>query len=242
MKSQKIERKFVLGGEMKTEQGETLKEIVKQYYGAGTQADKKTIDECIKNVEAKGFLDECRKVVAEQERKRIHIGKLHINKVACLAFLLCTFLVVSGFTMVISYIKSVHIVEKDEYSTVEFEYNDNSNSQVKKVIEEYYKPAWVPEEYHIVSEIRTKLEYSITYENENGTYRIYYTQTTPAVKHHFDTKNGKHESVFDGKYFGEYVETKDGCYLVVTDGTYLYCLYGDIAGIKNKDTLIKMLK
>ena len=89
MKNQTLERKFVLGGgEMKTEQGETLKEIVKQYYGAGTSEDQKTIDECIKNVEARGFLEECRKAVAEQENKRIHIGKLHINKVACVVVVL----------------------------------------------------------------------------------------------------------------------------------------------------------
>lgn len=85
--------------EMNTEQGETFKEIVKQYYGAGSQVDQNTIDECIKNVEAKGFLDECRKVVKEQEKKRIHIGKLCINKVACVVVVLSTILIGFGFAV-----------------------------------------------------------------------------------------------------------------------------------------------
>jgi len=85
--------------EMNTEQGETLKEIVKQYYGAGSQVDQNTIDECIKNVEAKGFLDECRKVVKEQEKKRIHIGKLCINKVACVVVALSAILIGFGFAV-----------------------------------------------------------------------------------------------------------------------------------------------
>ena len=91
---------------MNTEQGETFKEIVKQYYGAGSQVDQNTIDECIKNVEASGLLDKCRKVVAEQERKRIHIGKLSLNRVACLICAVCSALLLCGFG---------YIVIKDAY-------------------------------------------------------------------------------------------------------------------------------
>lgn len=92
--------------EMNTEQGETFKEIVKQYYGAGSQVDQNTIDECIKNVEASGLLDKCRKVVAEQEKKRIHIGKLSLNRVACLICAVCSALLLCGFG---------YIVIKDAY-------------------------------------------------------------------------------------------------------------------------------
>ena len=85
--------------EMNTEQGETLKEIVKQYYGAGSQVDRSIIDECIKNVEAGGLLDKCRKVVAEQERKRIHIRKMYVIKVACTIAVLFVMLFAFGFAM-----------------------------------------------------------------------------------------------------------------------------------------------
>lgn len=93
---------------MNTEQGETLKEIVKEYYGAGTFVDQKTIDECKKNVEAKGFLDECRKVVEEQEKKRIHIGRVHINKVACIVAILSVILLISGFAVRLGYMNGIN--------------------------------------------------------------------------------------------------------------------------------------
>lgn len=238
MKSQKIERKFVLGGEMKTEQGETLKEIVKQYYGAGTQADQKTIDECIKNVEAKGFLDECRKVVAEQERKRIHIGKLHINKVACVAVVLSMIMFVTGFTMVIKHIKSIRLTNEEDHSEVLFEYNDNPNEQVPNKIKEYYTPAWIPDGYRIVYEDKGEYIYTITYEKIEGGNQISYIQKLPKGANYYSTENGGREKVSFGKYTGEYAETDSAFYLVVTDGTYLYSLISDI---ENKDTLINML-
>ena len=31
-----------------------------------------------------------------------------------------------------------------------------------------------------------------------------------------------------GKYTGEFIETEDGNYLIVTDGTYLYSLIGNV--------------
>lgn len=239
MKNQTLERKFVLGGEMKTEQGETLKEIVKQYYGAGTSADQKTIDECIKNVEARGFLEECRKAVAEQENKRIHIGKLHINKVACVVVVLSIIMFVTGFTIVIKHIKSIQLVNKEDHSEVLFEYNDNPNEKTPNKIKEYYTPAWIPEGYRIISEVKSDHGYYINYESSDGRYQIAYSQTLTMVKQHFSTENGKSESVTFDIYKGEYIETGKSNYLIVTDGTYLYSIIGDVEG---KDVLIKMLK
>lgn len=108
---------------MNTEQGETLKEIVKEYYGAGTFVDQKTIDECIKNVETKGFLDECRKVVAEQERKRIHIGRVYINKVACIVAILSVILFASGFAVRLGYMNGIN--------------SENNKSHTEEVTDEY---------------------------------------------------------------------------------------------------------
>lgn len=241
MKNQTLERKFVLGGEMKTEQGETLKEIVKQYYGAGTSADQKTIDECIKNVEARGFLEECRKAVAEQEKKRIHIGRLSINKVACLVSVVSIVILLCGFIVISYYIKGIKLDNKGDHEVIKYDLDSGSNTGKLKKIETYYDPAWVPEGYHLKWAIKHDKDYDVLYysDDEDSDYKISYEQILPGLNPYLSTENGKHEEVSFREYSGEYVDTGDNLFLVVTDGIYVYIIISnkDI----NKDDLIRML-
>jgi hypothetical protein len=241
MKSQKIERKFVLGGEMKTDQGETLKEIVKQYYGAGTSADQKTIDECIKNVEARGFLEECRKAVAEQEKKRIHIGRLSINKVACLVCSMCSVILLCGFVAISYYIKGIKLDNKGNHEVIKYDLDPNSNIGKLNKIETYYDPAWVPEGYHIEWAIKHDKDYDILYvsDDADSDHTISYEQILPGINPQLSTENGKHEEVSFGRYYGEYVDTDNGNFLIVSDGVYVYILIS--AEDINKEDLIRML-
>ena len=125
--------------EMNTEQGETLREIVKQYYGAGTFMDQKIIDECIKNVEAKGFLDECRKMVEQQGKKRLHIGRLSINKVACLVAILSVILFVSGFAVRLMYMNDISSEDKSSFSEEVMDRYVIVDEPDAAVVAEYYR-------------------------------------------------------------------------------------------------------
>lgn len=92
---------------MRNETNESVKNAIKQYYNDGKDiVSDEEVEEMIKSVESTGFLDKCREVMEQQEKKRIHIGKLSLNRVACLICAVCSALLLCGFG---------YIVIKDAY-------------------------------------------------------------------------------------------------------------------------------
>ncbi len=227
-------------GAMKSEDGESLKEIVKLYYGDPTltEDEKDSVNEMLESVEQTNFLDKCRKVVDRKDKDNLHLGKLHISKVACLVAAFCVFVMISGFVVVIRHIKEIQLVDKGNHSEVKFEYNYNPDTYSPSEIKDYHDPVWIPDGYNVIYESKGIHNYYIMYELNDSNFRISYNQAVPYGAHHFSTENGKSETVSFGEYIGEYVETDKCNYLIVTDGTYLYSL---ISELEDKETLIKML-
>ena len=220
-----------------------LKEIVKTYYGKPTLTPKETIEveQLLSKIEASGFKEKCCEIAKKQEKKYWHIGKLTLSRVACIIVGICFITLLCGFTVYSAYIKNLQMVNKGDHEEIRYTFDKNADIKSPKTIETYYDPVWVPEGYHRESINKQEQEYSIIYTSDldENDYDIYYIQSLPGLKHHLSTENGKHEDVTFGRYYGEYVETDDSSFLIVTDGIYVYILISD-EGI-NKDDLIRML-
>ena len=206
-----------------------------------SEDEEKEIDDMIKEVESTGFVEKCREIARQREKKVIRIGYLCINKAACMIFVICFSTVLIGgiaYAAVQKNIQSIQIKDMGDHSEVDLEYNDTTGLNLSK-IEDYYKPAWIPDGYNIESEYMCDVYYNISYVDSFSSDMIYYSQYLPCAKYHYSTENGKSEKVKFGVYSGEYISTEHETYLIVTDGTYLYSI---ISGEKlNKETMIKML-
>lgn len=231
------------GGEMTDNSRQDLKEIVKAYYGKPTLTPEEAeeVEQLLSKIEASGFKERCCEIAKKQEKKYWHIGKLTLSRVACIIGGICFITLLCGFTVYSVYIKNLRMENKGDHEEIRYTFDKNADVKSPKTIETYYDPVWVPEGYHRESINKQKLTYSITYtsDSDENDYDIYYIQSLPVVKHHLSTENGKHEEVTFGRYYGEYVDTDDSSFLIVTDGIYVYILISD-EGI-NKDDLIRML-
>ena len=238
--------KYTEGGGMKNDEGITLKEAVKLYYGdvSLSEEEEKEVDEMLREIEESGFLEKCKEVARQKQKERdkkfVHIGHWCISKVACLIIAVIIVGVLGGtaYAAVRSHIRSIQVEDKENHSEIDVDYNDFGSSL--SVIEDYYTPNWIPEGYYIESEEKFELEYDIVYINDQGD-RIFYDQYLPILKAHYSTENFEKEEIQFDEYSGWYAETSTDKYLIVTDGTYLYSLI-DIAGNVHKQDLIKMLK
>ncbi len=216
-----------------------LKEVIKLYYGEPTLSDSEIekVDEILKSVERKGLKGDCLKIIQEREEKIWKFGRFCINKAACIVIILCLALVSVGFIAFTGYIKNIQIKDKENYSSVEINYKDDPNAAKPEKIGFYQEPIWIPEGYCVDSVYKKELEYTIIYQSNDGC-QIVYHQFLPVVNYYFSGENGKSEPVSFGKYSGEFIETDDGNYLVVTDGIYFYSLIADDI---DRDSLVKML-
>lgn len=219
--------------------GSSLKETVKLYYGDIDLSDEEgqLADELLESMERNGIKNECLRIIREEEKKKWHWGSFYFSKAACIVFLLCLIVVSTGFIVIQSHIRNIRIKDKENYSLIEIEYNDDMNVPAPAVIEDYKEPVWIPEGYYIDSVYKKELDYEIIYQSEDG-YQIVYHQFLPTVNYHFSGENGKSEKVSFGRYSGEFIETGYDNFLVVTDGKYIYILISDII---DRDSLIKML-
>lgn len=85
---------------MRNETNESVKNAIKQYYNDGKDiVSDEEVEEMIKSIESTGFLDKCRDVMEQQEKKRIHIRKMYVIKVACTIAVLFVMLFAFGFAM-----------------------------------------------------------------------------------------------------------------------------------------------
>ena len=231
------------GGEMTDNSRQDLKEIVKAYYGKPTLTPEETIEveQLLSKIEASGFKEKCCEIAKKQEKKYWHIGKLVLNKVACIIVGICFITLLCGFTVVSAYIKSLRMENKVNHEEIGYTFNHDADIKSPETIETYYDPVWVPEGYHLEWAIKHDKDYDVLYvsDDEGSDYTISYEQILPEMNPHLSTEKGKHESVSFGNYSGEYVDTGDNLFLVVTDGIYVYIIISnkDI----HKDDLIRML-
>ena len=232
------------GGEMTDNSRQDLKEIVKAYYGNPTLTPEEAeeVKQLLAKIEASGFKEKCCEIAKKQEKKYWHIGKLVLNKVACIIGIICCFTLLCGFTVYSVYIKNLRMVNKGDHEEIGYTLDQNADVKSPKRIEVYYDPIWVPEGYHIEWAIKHDKDYDILYvsDDENSDYTISYEQILLGMNPHLSTENGEHEEVSFGRYYGEYVDTDNGNFLIVTDGIYVYILISceDI----NKEDLIRMLQ
>lgn len=225
----------------------TLEEALKLYYDEPEipEEEKETIDRLIREVEATGFKEKCIQLAREKElerKRKIRIGRWYIPKIACVIICVCMIsaMGVYGYASFSKHIKGIEVTDLEDHSEVELEYNQESNTNATycdEVIEDCFKPKWVPEGYYLKSEFKTDTMYNLIFENESNGLKIHFTQYLPKVKVHYSTEGGTHEKVSFGEYEGEYIETEDEHFLIVTDGTYLYDIIGNI----DEKDLIKML-
>lgn len=231
------------GGEMTDNSRLDLKEVLKVYYGEPdlTPEESKEVEQMISEVKASGFLEKCHEICKKKEKKYWYIGKMAVNKAACLIGAVCCIFLLCGFTVYSVYIKNLHMENKGDHEEIGYTLDKNADVKSPKRIEVYYDPAWIPEGYHLESVNKQEKEYTIIFssDSEEDDFNIYYIQILPGLKHHLSTENGKHEEVTFGRYYGEYVDTDDSSFLIVTDGIYVYILISD-EGI-NKEDLIRML-
>ena len=222
-----------------------IRNLEELFYGVPTLSkdEEKEIDEMIKEVESKGFKEKLQAITCKKERKRenaIRIGRIYIGKTACFIFVICLSVILTGgivYAAVQNYIKSIKVNDMGDYSEVEIEYNDvPATSKTGEFY--YYEPVWVPDGYCKTSENKYDMTYVISYKEADFERYINYHQYLPGVKFYYSAENGKIEKVSFGKYSGEYIETYDANYLIVTDGTYIYSLSAESV---YKDDLIKML-
>ena len=242
MRSDDTERTFIRGGGMRNETSESVKTAIKRYYNDGKDVvSDEEVEEMIKSVESTGFLDKCREVMKQQEKKRIHIGRLSINKVSCLVCSMCSVILLCGFVAISYYIKGIKLDNKGNHEVIKYDLDPNSNIGKLNKIETYYDPAWVPEGYHIEWAIKHDKDYDILYvsDDADSDHTISYEQILPGINPQLSTENGKHEEVSFGRYYGEYVDTDNGNFLIVSDGVYVYILIS--AEDINKEDLIRML-
>ena len=227
------------GGGMRNETTESVKTAIKQYYNDGKDiVSDEEVEEMIKSVESTGFLDKCREVMEKKEKGRIHIGRLSLNKVACFICIISSAVLLCGFVALSYYIKGIRLDNKGDHEVIKYDLDSNSNTGKLKKIETYYDPAWVPEGYHLEWAIKHDKDYDVLYYSDDNRFKIRYIQTLPEENYNISTENGKKEAVSFGKYTGEYVETDNSNYLIVTDGTYVYIIMSNNVG---KEGLVKML-
>ena len=231
------------GGVEMDEEEYSFKEAIDLYFGKPklTAEEEKLVDEMLKEMEENGFLEKCKEMIKQREKKMIRIGHLRVSKVACMIFVLCFSIALIGgiaYAAVQKNIQSIQIKDMGDHSEVDLEYNDTTGLNLSK-IEDYYKPAWIPDGYYTMSEYMCDVYYNISYVNSLSNDMIYYCQYLSWVKHHYSTENGKSEQVKFGIYTGEYITTEYETYLIVTDGTYLYSVISEEK--MNKETMIKML-
>jgi len=199
-----------------------------------SEEEQKEIDKMIKEVEDKGFKDKFFALAEETERKRkniLNIGSLHISKVAIMIVTVCLSTVLLGVTVyaaILNHIKSIEVKDLDTHSEIEVIYNNDVDTVIMSHISDYKRPAWVPEEYYVDSEFKTDGSYSMVYKSKKGNDRLNYSQYLSSVNAHYSTEKGTKEKIMFGEYTGEFIETEDGNYLIVTDGTYLYSLIGNV--------------
>ena len=240
------------GGGMKKDRQFTLREVINQYYNDEDiyeqYADE--ADTILNSVDKTSIKEKCKEVARQSEKKRIRIGRLCISKVACMFFVICLSIVLTGgivYAAVLNHIRSIKVEDTGDYGKLDIEYNDiaatgeaQENNPALEILD-YYEPAWVPEGYYKETEYRHVMSYDINYRSKDSDVGIYYSQDTSTVKAYYSTENGRSEQVSFGEYFGEYIETGDENYLIVTDGAYIYSL---IAQSKNigKQELIKMIE
>lgn len=234
------------GGDMKDDKGITLKEAIKLYYGEIdlTDTEKEEIDERLRKIEESGFLERCKEVARQKQEERkkkfVHIGRWCISKVACLiiSVIIVGILGVGAYAAVRSNIKGIEVDKNGDHSEVNVDYNDGSKGEVLTVIDDYYRPLWVPEGFHIASESKRDRMYNIIYLSDDSNDRIHYSQSLSDVNFYYGAEDGKHEIISFENYSGEFIEDEDDNYLIVTDGTYVYSLIGNA----DKDTFIKMMQ
>ncbi|MBR4344970.1 MAG: DUF4367 domain-containing protein [Lachnospiraceae bacterium] len=226
---------------MKEKQLFTIREVVKQYYNGEDiyehYADE--ADEVIKTIDEKKLKEECIKAYNKQENKIWQIGKMSVNKIACITCLIVFALTATGFVVVSGYIKSLTVVEKEDHSEVEYANSDLMRNEVMEIIEQYIEPIWIPEGYHFAKAYKKEKEYNIVYQSDIDDYRILYSQSLLSMKINYGAEKGEKENVIFGEYSGEFIKTKNGNYLIITDGMYLYSI---IASNLSKEEMIKMLK
>lgn len=233
-----------MGGGMNSEEGESLKDLVKLYYGETNLSDEEEaeVDELLNRIEESGFLDKCREVERqaqkERERKCVRIGRWWISKVAVLiiAVSLISVMGVTVYAAVTGHIRSIEVENADDHGIVKVEYSDTTE-HVLSEIEEYIGPGWIPDGFSVESENKNILDYSINLVNADGQF-ISYSQTLPVVKTHYSTENGVTSKVTYGQYKGEFIKTEKANLLIVTDGLYIYSIISEHA---DKDTLLRML-
>ena len=231
---------------MKEDKGITLKEAIKLYYGEIdlTDTEKEEIDERLRKIEESGFLERCKEVARQSEKKRIHIGRFCISKVACIIFVICLSVTLTGgvvYAAVLSHIRSIKVEDMGDYGKLDIEYNDiAATGEVQEKnpaleILDYYEPAWIPDGYYKETEHMYIKSYSVNYLSKDSDGYIYYSQYTSTAKTYYSTENGRSEQVSFGEYSGEYIETDDSNYLIVTDGTYIYSLIAQSGNIGRQE-------
>ena len=224
---------------MRNETAESFKTAIKRYYNDGKDiVSDEEVEEMIRSVESTGFLDKCREVMEKKKKGRIHIGRLSINKVACFICIISSAVLICGFVALSYYIKGIRLDNKGDHEVIKYDLDPNSNTGKLKKIETYYDPAWVPEGYHLEWAIKHDKEYDVLYYSDDNRFKIRYIQTLPEENYNISTENGKKEDVSFGKYTGEFVESDNSNYLIVTDGTYVYIIMSNNVG---KEDLEKML-
>ena len=230
----------------------SLKEAIDLYFGEPrlTEEEEKQIDERLKKIEESGFLDKCKEVARQSEKKRIRIGRLCISKVACIVFIVCLSTALTGgivYAAVLNHIQGIQVKDMGNYGELEIDYNDVSvtveNQEKNPPLEilDYYEPTWIPDGYYKDNEHKHIMSYSINYLSKDSDRDIYYSQYTSTAKYYYSTENERPERVSFGEYSGEYIETDDDNYLIVTDGTYIYSLIAQSGDI-GKQELIKMIE
>ena len=228
------------GGAMNDDKRSTLEETVSLYCGTPmlSEEEDKAVEELLQKQVDDGFVEKCRKLAAEQEKKVWRIGNFYIRKAVGIACCAALCLLLCGFGVAYGYIKSLQVEEKGDHSEVRVTYNDTDSSSRLEVIEEYHEPEWVPDGYRIERTSKKEFSYYICYISSDETDILSYSQYLPWVKMHYGVEGGTKEEVSFGKYEGEYVyDGRLNC-LIVTDGYYIY---GLTSGKQGKDILIKML-
>ena len=127
-----------------------------------------------------------------------------------------------------NHIKSIEVKDLDTHSEIEVIYNNDVDTVIMSHISDYKRPDWVPEDYYVDSEFKTDGSYNIIYKSKEENYRLHYSQDLSSLNAHYSTEDGIKEKIMFGKYTGEFIETEEGNYLIVTDGTYLYSLIGNV--------------
>lgn len=240
------------GRGMKKDRQFTLREVINQYYNDEDIYEQYSdeADAILNSVDKTSIKEKCKEVARQSEKKRIRIGRLCISKVACMFFVICLSIVLTGgivYAAVLNHIRSIKVQDMGDHGEIDIDFNNvpaTGEAQEKNPtleILDYYEPAWIPEGYYKENEHRYAMSYSIDYLSKDFNKYIYYSQDTSTVKSNYSTENGSSEQVSFGEYSGEYIETDDSNYLIVTDGTYIFSLISQSENVGRQE-LIKMIE